>query len=238
MSQVQDKPCKSDETLSILKGSKVFRHLPLDVLRQIATTARTEHFTKLTIVVHRQSVPQHIRYIVAGGLGTSLTTSDGKAAMLPPDRQGRWAPWAGCFIRTPLPHDLWCMPSSTFLAFPASTVRAALSNNPQALLEAIDMIGTAMRAVIAWALAVHLTSDEKRLAQLFCYISEKRLDAISGGIETMLTQEQIAQLGFGSRQHVSKILRTLDSKGLVEVHYGHITIPSLVELHKFAFELA
>ncbi len=48
-----------------------------------------------------------------------------------------------------------------------------------------------------------------------------------------VTQTHISQFGFGSRQRVSRLLRGLADKGLIEMKYGGVVIPSRLRLEAF-----
>lgn len=237
MAKKQPTRAKEADPLAVLRANKVFRHLPLDALRQLAARGRVEHFHERTLLVRREETPQQLRYILTGGLGTSLSTRDGKEASLPPHRPGEWATWPGCFLDAPLAHDLWCMPRSRFIAFPKSAVRAAIAGSPEAAMEVIGVISRSLRFLTAWSLATGLVSDEQRLARLLFHIADNNDEKSAGEAAVLLTHEQIGQLGFGSRQHAARLLGVLQAKGLVELHYSSIRIHSRNALREFAFTM-
>ena len=225
------------DPLAILTASKVFQHLPFDVLRKLASESRAEHFCTRTLVVSRGVVPQHLRYIIAGGLGISRTRPDGKEASLPHICAGEWASWPACFLDTPMSYDLWCLPLSTFLTFPKVSMRTAIGNNCRAAMEVSHNICRSMRSLIEWSLSASLVPEELRLAQLLFHVSDVGTDHSNTKSEasTPLTKEQIGKLGFGTRQHVAKLLGALEARGLVVQRYGKVGICSRSALSKFAF---
>ena len=224
------------EPLDLLKRSKVFRHLPPARLRAIAAAARVERYRERTLLVQRGASPEYIRYVAEGGVELIQTTSDGREAKLPPHRPGDWATWAGCLVDGPLPHDQWSAPSSVFVAFPKSIVRAEVADNPKALLEAVEIIGRSLRALMGWHFAVSLATDEQRLCQLLFHLGERSRQGGAEQSTATVTQEQIAQLGLGSRQRVARMLRKLEERGLIDMHYGYVAIRSLVRLREYGFE--
>jgi CRP-like cAMP-binding protein len=224
------------EPLAILQDAKVFRLLPTEVLRDIAATARIERYKERKLLVQRGATPEHIRYVVAGGVEYIQTTTDGREAKVPPHRAGEWASWIGCLTDDPLPHDQWSAPGSLYVTFPKAVVLPAVSGYPKALLEAIDLIAKSLRALMGWHFAVSLATDEQRLGQLLFHLGERsRLEGKETS-EVAVTHEQMAHLGLGSRQHVAKLLRKLEERGLVAVRYGKVSIRSLTKLRVFAFE--
>ena len=62
--------------------------------------------------------------------------------------------------------------------------------------------------------------------------------AVAGADPTIdrvsITQEEIADFGFGSRQYVSGLLQTLSQMGLIERAYGKSRARSLERLKEFA----
>ena len=136
-------------------------------------------------------------------------------------------------IDAPLPHDLWSSPSSLFVAFPKTLVRAAVNSNPDALIDAVDIIGRSLRALMGWHFAVTLASDEQRLAQLLVHLGERNCEAHADRSTAAITHEQIAQLGLGSRQRVARLLKELERRGLIEKRYGSVSIRSLSRLREF-----
>jgi len=225
---------KAVDPLSILKASKVLRRLPPKVLRDLASKARFERFDERTLLVQRREAPKQLRFIIAGGIYLSLTTPNGRETRLPPHGAGDWAPWPACFLDDPLPYDSWCLPSSIFLVVPVSKVRAAISKCPEAAMESAAELSKALRALILWTFLADLASDEQRIAQLLFYAARRERDGEEHTGASM-TQAEISQLGFGTRQYVSRLLKALEIKGLITRHYGLIRVVSLPALREFAF---
>ncbi len=235
MTTARQKSANTIEPLAILRRSKVFRKLAPDVLRDIATTSRIERFKERSLIAQRGTILSSIRYIVEGGVELSMTTADGREARLPPHRPGDWATWAGCFVDTPLPHDLWAAPSSTMLTLPRQVVRSAVAQNSEAMLETLDSIGKSLRALMSWHFSVSLASDQQRVAQLLFHLAERNRRIGDERSDASVTQEQIAQLGLGTRQRVARLLRGLEAQNLIEMHYATVTVRSLERLREFGF---
>ena len=220
------------DPLAILQAARVFRHLPIDAQRRLAATARIERCDARRLIVSRTAPPEHIRYIVEGAVELLLTSPNGREARLPPMRKGEWATWVSCFADAERSHDLWAAPSSIFVAFPAAAVCAAVRKNPDALMEVIQLIGSRMRALIAWNLNAYLASDEQRLGGLILHFSQAA-PSDRRVLIANVTQEQFAQFGFGSRQRVARLLKRLECRGFIELGYGHISICSAERLREF-----
>lgn len=219
------------DILSILRNCAVFASLDEARLRELAGAARMEAFANRTLLVANRTIPDVVRFVVRGRVDLTLNTEDGRAASLPVG-PGRWATWLGCFHPVAIEHEMWSAPDSLYVAFPAALVRRAVENNPQALKVVIRLIGDTTRLLIGWALASTLFTPEKRVAYALLAIGE---GLAKSGAAIRITQEQIGQMGLGTRQRVSRILHGLAERGLVEVRYGSVTVPAPDRLAAFIF---
>ena len=223
---------KSIDALGTLKRSPVFATLTDTQMRQLAGKARIEHFTERTLLTLRGEMPEHIRFIASGSIDLVLSTSEGGYSSLPMF-EGRWATWLGCFGAEPLVHDLWSSNDATYVAFPCRDVRMTVANNPDALREVIEQVGDWTRFLTGWMLSFAAYGPEKRLVYLLLLASSDACGITQEGRPAALTQTHISQFGFGSRQKVSRLLRSLAEKGLVETRYGGVAIPSRARLHAY-----
>jgi CRP-like cAMP-binding protein len=219
------------DVLANLEHSEVFRLLPAEVLREVAVMARMERYHERTLLVPLGHVPEHIRYVISGSVDLTLSSADGRMASLP-ILPGQWATWLGCFSSSPVPHEIWSSKSAVFLAFPNHVVRKVVSSEPRAMLEVIEKICYTLRFLIAWTLSATAFSAEKRLAYLLLVASSGSAQTAPEA-EAAITQTQLAQLGFGSRQRVGRLLLNLKKHNLIDMKYGCIIIPSRENLKAF-----
>ncbi len=131
--------------------------------------------------------------------------------------------------------DMWSSRSACYLALPRRKVRAAVSQHPQALLHVIEYVGSIQRALIEWMLNVSLQPPQQRLAYLLLMSAQGSWTRPEPGGSAPITQEQIGNLGLGSRQRVGRLLRDLEKLALVEVRYGAVFVPSWQRLHAYVF---
>src|SRR5208337_1407147 len=78
--------------------------------------------------------------------------------------------------------------------------------------------------------------QEKRLVYLLLLASSDACGFAREGQHTALTQTHFSQFGFGSRQKVSRLLRSLAEKGLIETKYGGVVITSRARLEQYLSE--
>lgn len=223
------------DALAILESNAVFAALPKDVVARLAALAKIERFEQRSLLVSKGQSPEHIRYVLEGSVDLTMTTPHGKATSLPAF-PGTWATWLSCMSEQPMQWDMWNSRSAAFLALPRRQVRAAICDCPMALLQVIEYMGAVQRALMAWALNVSLQSPQKRLAYFLLMTSQGGwLRPQLGGGSTPYTQEQLGNLGLGSRQRVGRLLRELEELDLVEVKYGGVSVSSWEKLKAYVF---
>ncbi len=219
------------DAATVLRNCRVFDSVADEQLLRLSAQARIEEYSERTLLVANRCVPDVLRHVLVGRVDLSLNSEDGRAASLPIG-PGKWATWLGCMLPEPIEHEMWSAAGSRYLSFPSSSVRKAIENDPVALRKVITLIGSTTRLLIGWSLASTMFAPDKRVAYaLLAIVGEGE----KAGEAVRLTQEQIGEMGLGSRQRVSRILHTLQDKGLVEIGYGTVTLPSPKRLAAFVF---
>ncbi len=229
---MNDKPIDIAE---IVRSCRVFRHLGDAQVREFAGKARIEHYHERTLLTERDEKPEYLRYIVSGSVDLVLSTAEGNFSSLPM-LSGKWATWLGCFGDAPLLHDLWTSANATLVAFPSRDVQRLVGADPQALREVIEHLGEWTRFLTGWILSFAAYGPEKRLVYLLLLSSSEIVGITQEGKPAPLTQTHISQFGFGSRQRVSRLLRGLADRGLIEMKYGGVVIPSRARLEAYMAE--
>jgi CRP-like cAMP-binding protein len=223
---------KIPDVLAVLKSCSVFATLGETQLRELAGKARIERYSERTLLTLRGEMPEYIRYIAHGSADLVLSTADGGYSSLPMF-EGRWATWLGCFGSEPLVHDLWSSSPATYVTFPCRDMQKAVANNPEALREVIEHVGEWTRFLTGWMLSFAAYGAEHRLVYLLLLASSNACAIAREGEPAAVTQTHISQFGFGSRQKVSRLLRSLADKGLIEMKYGGVVIPSRARLEDY-----
>ncbi len=223
---------KTPDVLALLKSCAVFAPLGAAQLRELCGKARIERYSEPTLLTMRGEAPDRIRYIVSGSIDLVLSTEDGGYSSMPMF-EGRWATWLGCFGCQPLVHDLWSSHGATYVAFPCRDVQRAVNGNAESLRAVLEHVGEWTRFLTGLLLSFAAYGPEKRLVYLLLLASSKACGITEEGKPAAVTQTHISQFGFGSRQKVSRLLRGLADKGLIEMKYGGVTIPSRAKLEAY-----
>ncbi len=223
---------KTPDILEILNESRVFACLTQEQRFELSGKARIEHYGERTLLTQRGEAPDCIRYILRGGMDLVLSTADGGYSSAPLF-EGRWSSWLGCFGAVPLMYDLWSTAPASYVAFSCRDIQKAIGDNPRALLEVIEHIAELTRFLTGWMLSFAAFGPEKRLVYLLLLASSRGCDIMHEGRLAPVTQTHISHFGFGSRQRVSRLLRGLADKGLIEMKYGGVAIPSRAKLEQY-----
>ena len=226
---------KLPDVIAVLKSCSVFATLGEAQLRELAGKARVERYSERTLLTLRGETPEYLRFIVQGSADLVLSTADGGYSSLPMF-EGRWATWLGCFSAEPLVHDLWSSSPAVYVALPCRDVQKAVCNNPEALRQVIEHVGEWTRFLTGWMLSFAAYGAEQRIVYLLLLASSHACAIAKEGEPAAVTQTHISQFGFGSRQKVSRLLRGLSDKGLIEMKYGGVVIPSRARLEDYIAE--
>lgn len=194
-----------------------------------------EHYHERTLLTDREDRPEYLRYVVHGSIDYVLSTAEGGFSYLP-ILPGKWMSWIGVFGTAPMMCDLWSSANATLVAIPARDLLRLVGGNPSALLAVVDMVGEWTRLLTGWALSFAAYGPEKRLVYLLLLASSDAVALAKEGQAAPVTQTHISQFGFGSRQRVSRLLRSLADKGLIEMKYGGVVIPSRARLEAYLSE--
>jgi len=223
---------KSIDVASLIRACRVFGRLTEQERRELCGKARIEHYHDRTLLTERDDRPEYLRYVVEGSIDYTLSTAEGGVSYLP-ILPGKWMSWVGVLGTAPMMCDLWSSANATLVAIPARDVLRMVGANPAALLEVVDLIGEWTRLLTGWALSFAAFGPEKRLVYLLLLATSDSVALAREGQAAPVTQTHLSQFGFGSRQRVSRLLRGLADKGLIEMKYGGVVIPSRARLEGF-----
>jgi CRP-like cAMP-binding protein len=223
---------KSIDLSVIIRSCKVFGRLTEQERRELCGKARVEHYHERTLLTECGDRPEYLRYVVDGSIDYTLSTAEGGLSYLP-ILPGKWMSWIGVFGASPMTCDLWSSANATFVAIPSREVQRIVGANAAALLEVIDLVGEWTRLLTGWALSFAAFGPEKRLVYLLLLASSDAVALAHEGRAAPVTQTHLSQFGFGSRQRVSRLLRALAEKGLIEMKYGGVVIPSRLRLEAY-----
>lgn len=221
------------DAAAALGSASVFSTLEDAEIGALAGLARREVFRKRTLVAPAGAMCERLRFIEAGSIEVQLMNADGRQRTLAPIGVGGWATWLGCFHNAPLPHDLWATAGTQCLAFPRSAILDLAQTRPTLYRDALQLVGERMRDLMTLMLSSNAMGDELALAGVLLSTVRTRTPAAGEALAIDLTQEELGQMGFGSRQRVARLLKRLEAADLIAARYGRIEVVDLNKLTQY-----
>lgn len=135
-----------------------------------------------------------------------------------------------------MPHDLVADAGTQCIAFPAEAVRELARAHPEVDRRVIEELGAILRGLMTLIMTTGADDEEHALARAVLAGCRAANPSSDGPVTIEMTQEQIGRVGFGSRQRVARLLRSLEKAGVLTARYGQIVVPSQKRLEVFLGE--
>jgi CRP/FNR family cyclic AMP-dependent transcriptional regulator len=225
-------PTQSINVPAFLRQS-LFGALSPGELDKLAAQAKVEKFAVQTQVNAAGQTLQYLRFVIEGGLTVTSTHANQKEVLVSTVGPGAWVAWLPCFVQEPLATDYNAVPGSLFIALPMHAVRACFEANPALYPLVIKEIGKRMRLLMEWTTQSALLPPEQRLARLISLLARERKLAPGNNVLDV-TQAQLATLVGCSRQSASKLIASLQQRGLIKMGYRKCEVPDMAALRTYA----
>lgn len=220
----------SPDPMTLLQAHPIFQYLTERETELIARLAVLENYPTPTLLARQGVRPAQLRYVVAGRADLVARDEDGQTATLPIP-QGGWVTWLGVFCPQPQDHEIWTTANAQYLSFPAQSVLELVEGNRHALAAALNLVATNMRLLIGWMHVTSLGAPERRMAYLLLALAPSGQTTAE---PIRISHEEIGQMGFGSRQFVGRVLRSMEQQGLIALEYREVGILDHKRLLDFA----
>jgi CRP-like cAMP-binding protein len=136
-----------------------------------------------------------------------------------------WFGEIAIFDRQPRTHDAVADGDSVVLHVPLVGLDAILEQNPRFWRDLGLLAATKLRLAFSALEDVAALPLPKRLARRLLLLGEGHGERMSGVQRVLaVTQEQLAAMLSASRQSVNQAVKELESRGLIRVAYGQITL--------------
>lgn len=224
---------KSEEEVDIestLKATTVFDAAPKAAVKRIADHSRVERFADETLIAASGKRLDSLRYVVAGSIWPALVAENGVVSSYAPSIAGMWSAWPAIFDDNPLPHDIYASAGSVCVAIPRQHFHQIAAVHPEIYVRVIGDLSRQLRGLMALVMAAGSPMDALALARTLLAGARTVAGDSDGPVSIDLTQEELARLGFGTRQRVARHLRQLVDDGVVERRYAAIVVPSVRRL--------
>ncbi len=156
--------------------------------------------------------------VIEGSVKLTASCADGKQVIFGIFRPGAWFGHLAVLDEKPRFQDATAMERTRLLFFSKSAFDAVVAHEPRYALDFARLICQHIRvAMDMWAEAV--------TAPLPARVAQALLEIAAGPqAQTRITQESLAAMIGVSRQTVNRVLKAYEKQGLIDVHYGRISV--------------
>ncbi|MBY0423458.1 MAG: Crp/Fnr family transcriptional regulator [Parvularculaceae bacterium] len=220
----------------VLRETTIFGVAPAEAVSRLAEQARVERFGEETLIAVAGKNLDVLRYVLTGSVWPALVAESGAVSPYAPSIAGMWSAWPAIFDEGPLPHDFFASAGAACIAIPRKRFLQAAAAHPEIYVQVIRDLSRQLRGLMTLVMAQGAASDSLTLARTLLAGARTIAGAADGPVTIDLTQEELARLGFGTRQRVARHLRTLVEDGVVERRYAAIIVPSIRRLAAYVGE--
>ena len=166
----------------------------------------------------------------------SSSTPDGREALLALFEAGCWFGESSMLEGVPRAYHASAQGDCTLLVIPRDRLNALLNQHPELYRYFIPFLCQRIRLSTLLLEGNVLLSLEERMASRLLLLAQ---NALQGGTEKPrhtlgLSQEDLSQMLGTSRQSINKVLKDWEENGLIERHYGSITLCDMEALKQLS----
>lgn len=214
-------------TLSALAMSEMFARWPLDLIEQLARSARLRRYERGTHVTTGYGSGRQVLLVVSGFLEVSQSDADGRRFLLGIVGAGQVSGLIRLFGDPPVEYGYLVRERAVVIHLPCEDLVLALNREPllwrsvtKGVLERhVTVLGSLLDQVVVGSVDQRIAATLQRLAGLFGV-------KVAGGVRLSLrlSQDDLADMLCVSRQTVNKELKHLEEAGVIATTYNTVTI--------------
>jgi len=216
----------------MLQGSPLFRGLPTSTLDRIAALAAQRAYRRGEIVFSAGDAGDALFGVVSGRIRISTGNADGREIFLnimePGDTFGEIALLDGG-TRTA---TATAIEPSELVSLRREPLFGLLEKEPKAALELLRLCGERLRWTSGLLEDAAFLDAPARLAKRLLSLSELHGEAVEGGRQVRISQEELASFLGVSRQAVNEQLQEWKAKGWVALGRGTVTVHDAAALRR------
>lgn len=229
-------PGEDIDIAATLQSTAIFKTAPVAAVKALAHESRVERYAEETLIAASGKKLDRLRFVLAGSISPALVAESGVVSSYAPAIAGMWSAWPAIFDDNPLPHDIFAAAGSVCVAIPRQLFHRTAAAHPQIYVQVIGDLSRQLRGLMALAMAAGSAPNALALARTLLAGARTVAGDSDGPITIDLTQDELARLGFGTRQRVARLLRQLVDDGAIERRYAAIVVPSVKRLADYVGE--
>jgi CRP/FNR family transcriptional regulator, cyclic AMP receptor protein len=219
--------------VSLLHGVQLFSELNDDALRQLARRCVTKTFSAGSVLFTTGEVCRGLYVIESGRVRIYRLDPSGREQVLHVEGPGRPVAELPIFDGGPYPASAVTIDDSTLVFLPREAFEFLYRSQPDIAQAVIRALGRRLRHLVHLTETLAFRDVAARLAMLLVGYAERGGSTTAAGIEIELnrTQEELAHEIGTARESVSRAMKQLRRKGLIEpIERNRLLIPDLQRL--------
>jgi CRP-like cAMP-binding protein len=226
-------PEPASPLVSLLHGVQLFSELNDDALRQLARRCVTKTFSAGSVLFTTGEVCRGLYVIESGRVRIYRLDPSGREQVLHIEGPGRPVAELPIFDGGPYPASAVTIDDSTLVFLPREAFEFLYRSQPDIAQAVIRALGRRLRHLVHLTETLAFRDVAARLAMLLVGYAERGGSTTAAGIEIELnrTQEELAHEIGTARESVSRAMKQLRRKGLIEpIERNRLLIPDLQRL--------
>jgi CRP-like cAMP-binding protein len=196
-----------------------------DDIRELGALLREDHYSAGATVFRIGEAPARVHIVRSGAIQLTRTLKGRKAVLqilLPGDVVGD----ISLFLRMQVPWDAVAVEDSLILSIDSVALHRLLKERPSLAWHWLHSVSG--RVAGFWNRVIELLAGDLEAQVAFVLVRRAEHGVVH------LSQGHLAELVGGNRSSVNRVLKRLEERGLVSVHYGQVEILDETKLAKSA----
>ncbi|MFQ6044934.1 MAG: Crp/Fnr family transcriptional regulator [Gemmatimonadales bacterium] len=214
-----------------LRGIPLFAHLDPRELREIGAAAREKSYPKNSVILFEDDPGDALYVVLKGQVKVVLIGEDGREVILSILKQGDFFGEMALIDDQPRSAHVIAMEDSDLLVLHRDEFRKCLEETPRIALGLLQALSRRLRRADDKIGGLVLLDVNGRVARLLLELADEH-DGVQ--IPRKVTHHTIAQMIGSSRETVSRTIRDLGERGLIEVSRKTIVIRERAALEALA----
>lgn len=207
-----------------LGNGQWFSHLPLVFQDSLLGLARERRLSAGQRLFQRGDPPCGLYAVLEGAVRIGTVNEQGKEALLSLIEAPHWFGEICLFDGQPRTHDAYAVGPARLLQVPQAAMLQWLDKHPEHWRQLALLMSHKLRLTFINLEQMTLMPAAVRLAHRLLMIAEGYGEIEHSRRVLQLPQEQLASMLGLSRQTTNQLLKELQGQGIVQLHYGEITI--------------
>ena len=213
--------------VEVLRKVPFFRDLPPDTLRSFAGLTRERTYPKGSVIVFADDRGDSMFLVAAGQVKVVLIGEDGREVILSVLQEGSFFGEMALLDDEPRSAHVIAMEDATLLVLRREDFQAQLRSSPEVAISLLRELSRRLRSADEKIGSLVLLDVNGRVANLLLQLAK---DEGGDHITRRLTHHTIAQMIGSSRETVSRTMRNLVQRGVIDVSRKEIVLKDRASL--------